>query len=309
MSVFSWLTWEWIRIEDASPWCTSGLCVRCSVRPGPAGARRTSLQWRRKLSRVGVATAQQLAELLAEINSRLLKAGQKAFNSETLAALRSRLEAKGDGRETKDEPKATGYPGQREASATAPTAAPGQGQGATAKSTATANLPQHERREAAPDQKPAPEAKDPPGPVPSTYSPSTYSPSAQFGTLEALGETQLIKAVRQNDLRTAQYLLEHRADPNEKDDGFGETALMEAAAQGQPNLCKLLLESLANVGYRSPTKLRAQDLAADHVKHFFNMPQSYWHDRGLRLAARQHNLRRAALLLERAKQDKQERSM
>ena len=49
-------------------------------------------------------------------------------------------------------------------------------------------------------------------------------------------------------------------------DGFGETALMEAAAQGQPNLCKLLLESLANVGYRSPTKLRAQDLAADHVK-------------------------------------------
>ncbi|CAJ1399881.1 unnamed protein product [Effrenium voratum] len=142
--------------------------------------------------------------------------------------------------------------------------------------------------------------EDPPGPVP-----STYSPSAQFGTLEALGETQLIKAVRQNDLRTAQYLLEHRADPNEKD-GFGETALMEAAAQGQPNLCKLLLESLANVGYRSPTKLRAQDLAADHVKHFFNMPQSYWHDRGLRLAARQHNLRRAALLLERAKQDKQE---
>lgn len=76
------------------------------------------------------------------------------------SALRSRLEAKGDGRETKDEPKATGYPGQREASATAPTAAPGQGQGATAKSTATANLPQHERREAAPDQKPAPEAKD-----------------------------------------------------------------------------------------------------------------------------------------------------
>lgn len=31
--------------------------------------------------------------------------------------------------------------------------------------------------------------EDPPGPVP-----STYSPSAQFGTLEALGETQLIKA-------------------------------------------------------------------------------------------------------------------
>eukprot|EP00913_Durusdinium_trenchii_P016932 g15917.t1 len=45
-----------------------------------------------KLSRVGVTTAEKLAELLSNgLNKRLLAAGQKAFNSETLAALRQRL--------------------------------------------------------------------------------------------------------------------------------------------------------------------------------------------------------------------------
>ena len=92
---------------------------------------------------------------------------------------------------------------------------------------------------------------------------ATFSPSAAFGRPEALGETSLIKAVRQGDVRTATYLLEQRANPNEKDH-FGETALMEAAAQGQPALVKMLLEQGATLEYQSPSGLTARKLAEEH---------------------------------------------
>ena len=244
-----------------------------------------------KLSRVGADTTEKLAQLLADgLNKRLLAAGQKAFNSETLAALRGRLakigshnglleqESHGDC-QTKDE---------------------GNGGGK-----------------------------------------ATFSPSAPFGRLEALGETQLIKAVRQTDVRTVQYLIEHRANPNEKDN-FGETALMEAAAQGHHQLCKVLLENGANIAHKSPTGLSAKDFATEHQvlrklrlkfieslfffpiffhflkhlcwlvslvlpepRHLFELPVSYWLDRGLRQAARQHNVGKAKLLLQRVKDEKQ----
>lgn len=47
-------------------------------------------------------------------------------------------------------------------------------------------------------------------------------------------------------------------------DNFGETALMEAAAVGHPQLCKILLENCANVAYKSPTGLSAKDFASEH---------------------------------------------
>ena len=173
----------------------------------PSWSEKDLLAVEEKLSKIGVSTAEQLAELLAEgLNKRLLKAGQKAFNSETLAALRQRLEKKKDYVQTW----------------------------------------------------PVEPPVEPPAPAR-----ATFSPSAAFGRPEALGETSLIKAVRQGDVRTATYLLEQRANPNEKDH-FGETALMEAAAQGQPALVKMLLEQGATLEYQSPSGLTARKLAEEH---------------------------------------------
>ena len=191
-----------------------------------------------KLLRVGADTTEKLAQLLADgLNKRLLAAGQKAFNSETLSALRGRLakmgslleQDRGDGQKSKD-----------------------------------AKSPDLTQQNAGVDDKFLPKER-----VFSTEKPAssegktTFSPSAPFGRLEALGETQLIKAVRQTDVRTVQYLIEHRANPNEKDN-FGETALMEAAAQGHHQLCKVLLENGANIAHKSPTGLSAKDFATEH---------------------------------------------
>ena len=41
-------------------------------------------------------------------------------------------------------------------------------------------------------------------------------------------------------------------------------------------------------------------------RHLFSVPASYWLDRGLRLAARQHKVEKAELLLTRVKEEKQE---
>lgn len=43
----------------------------------------------------------------------------------------------------------------------------------------------------------------------------------------------------------------------------------------------------------------------DELRHLFAVPGNYWLDRGLRLAARQHNLGKADLLLKRVKEEKQ----
>lgn len=200
-----------------------------------------------KLSRVGADTTEKLAQLLADgLNKRLLAAGQKAFNSETLAALRGRLakigshnglleqESHGDC-QTKDEGRSD---------SASPDLIQGNG-GVDGKF-----LP---KERVFSTEKPA-----------SSGGKATFSPSAPFGRLEALGETQLIKAVRQTDVRTVQYLIEHRANPNEKDN-FGETALMEAAAQGHHQLCKVLLENGANIAHKSPTGLSAKDFATEQV--------------------------------------------
>lgn len=40
-------------------------------------------------------------------------------------------------------------------------------------------------------------------------------------------------------------------------------------------------------------------------RHLFELPVSYWLDRGLRQAARQHNVGKAKLLLQRVKDEKQ----
>ena len=42
------------------------------------------------------------------------------------------------------------------------------------------------------------------------------------------------------------------------------------------------------------------------LRHLFSVPASYWVDRGLRLAARQHKVEKAELLLTRVKEEKQE---
>eukprot|EP00434_Breviolum_minutum_P033854 symbB.v1.2.029953.t1/scaffold3326.1/size58984/6 len=241
---------------------------------GPNWSEKDLAAVEEKLSRVGADTTEKLAQLLADgLNKRLLAAGQKAFNSETLAALRGRLakigshnglleqESHGDC-QTKDEGRSD---------SASPDLIQGNGGG-----------------------------------VFSSGGKATFSPSAPFGRLEALGETQLIKAVRQTDVRTVQYLIEHRANPNEKDN-FGETALMEAAAQGHHQLCKVLLENGANIAHKSPTGLSAKDFATEHqvLRHLFELPVSYWLDRGLRQAARQHNVGKAKLLLQRVKDEKQ----
>ncbi|CAK9107535.1 unnamed protein product [Durusdinium trenchii] len=244
-----------------------------------------------KLSRVGVTTAEKLAELLSNgLNKRLLAAGQKAFNSETLAALRQRLSRESP---TQDKDDCEQQARQAHASEGCQSTFSSGREGNDCKQ----DLGSNNSRQKKPVE---------PKPSEASFVQTTFSPSAPFGRQEALGETPLIKAVRQTDVRTVQYLLEHRSNPNEKDN-FGETALMEAAAVGHPQLCKILLENCANVAYKSPTGLSAKDFASEHevLSHLFAVPGNYWLDRGLRLAARQHNLGKADLLLKRVKEEKQ----
>ena len=220
-----------------------------------------------KLSRVGATTVGELAKLLAHgLNKRLHAAGLKAFNSETLAALRNRLETESrsgldssnDKRagDAKDENSSQTNTSKQEMKAQ-------QKQENTESDFAKAGKVDSERNEHSERPKVVPTAKEPPPPPPPPTSPFSYSPSSTFGRAEALGETQLIKAVRQSDIRTVQYLLTHRADPNEKDN-FGETALMEAAGQGQAQICRILLENAANPTCRSPSGLSATQLASEH---------------------------------------------
>ena len=199
-----------------------------------------------KLSRVGATTVPELADLLTHgLNKRLHAAGLKAFNSETLAALRSRVETESRSPHHKQ---ATGIRQQEwQANPTNPD-------------------PQSKQEEQfVRDERPktAHYGKEPVQQPETMPSFKQSSPSTSFGRAEALGETQLIKAVRQSDIRTVQYLLTHRSDPNEKDN-FGETALMEAAGQGQAQICRILLENAANPACKSPSGLSATQLASEH---------------------------------------------
>ncbi|CAE6967646.1 mask [Symbiodinium sp. CCMP2592] len=243
-----------------------------------------------KLSRVGATTVRELAELLAHgLNKRLHAAGLKAFNSETLAALRHRVEEESKSRHLEEE--------KREKPVESNAGDASSQRKMTSPDTGHKNSPTPPFQADSGGPKVAPTAEPSSQP---TF--TSFSPSTTFGRAEALGETQLIKAVRQSDVKTVQYLLSHRADPNEKDN-FGETALMEAAGQGQAQICRILLENAANPSCKSPSGLNATQLAAEHqsIAHLFALPPDYWFDRGLRLAARQHDVQKAELLLQRAK--------
>ena len=169
-----------------------------------------------KLSRVGATTAEKLAELLSSgLNKRLLAAGQKAFNSETLAALRQRLSANDVRRESprQDKDDCQEPAGQFPTRAQQATKL-GEAHEPKISKMAETNKVKMAASEGRPHESQTSESfKD------ADYAQTTFSPSAPFGRLEALGETPLIKAVRQTDVRTVQYLLEHRSNPNEKDQG------------------------------------------------------------------------------------------
>ena len=283
-----------------------------------------------KLSRVGATTIHELAELMAHgLNKRLQAAGLKAFNSETLAALRSRLETEVKIAKSQRQVQSNHNPKPPEPANDSGLHPSGPTNSAHAQHTQeqTPKTAVHDDKER---PKVAPRERSETPPPPPAF--NRFSPSTPFGRAEALGETQLISAVRQSDVRTVQYLLSQRADPNEKDN-FGETALMEAAGQGQAQICRILLENAANPACKAPSGLNATQLASEHqsmaslccrlpcpgvlcmrvlrvcgvtglrvkLRHLFALPADYWFDRGLRLAARQHDVQKAEILLQRAK--------
>lgn len=72
-----------------------------------------------------------------------------------------------------------------------------------------------------------------------------------------MGETLLARACRRRDLFQVQALLRDRADPNERD-AQGETALLQAAAQGDLDVVALLLSHGALPQQRAPRERLAE---------------------------------------------------
>ena len=70
------------------------------------------------------------------------------------------------------------------------------------------------------------------------------------------GETTLMSCARTGDARSVAALLAHGARVNEVESGHQQTALMWAAAQGHPEIVRLLLEAGAAVRARSRTYAR-----------------------------------------------------
>jgi ankyrin repeat protein len=64
------------------------------------------------------------------------------------------------------------------------------------------------------------------------------------------GETPLMAVARSGNVEAARRLLEARADVNAREDWGGQSALMWAAAQGQPQMVKLLAEHGGDVNAR-----------------------------------------------------------
>ncbi|HXJ44593.1 MAG TPA: ankyrin repeat domain-containing protein [Bryobacteraceae bacterium] len=65
------------------------------------------------------------------------------------------------------------------------------------------------------------------------------------------GETALLAAARTGNVESVRQLLDHKANPNTKENWRGETALMLAAAEGHTEVVKLLLARGANPNERS----------------------------------------------------------
>lgn len=104
--------------------------------------------------------------------------------------------------------------------------------------------------------------------------------------VQELGETALIAAVRQGNVAKVTRLLETRADPNATD-GFGETALMEAASAGVPGLCQALLLGGADPLQKAPGGITAQGLAEEHphLKEIFE----FWREDRILACAGRHD--------------------
>src|SRR5262245_43953660 len=54
-------------------------------------------------------------------------------------------------------------------------------------------------------------------------------------------ETPMVVAAHSGSVETVRLLIAHGADPNAREGVFGQTALMLAAAENHPEVCKLLL--------------------------------------------------------------------
>jgi ankyrin repeat protein len=72
------------------------------------------------------------------------------------------------------------------------------------------------------------------------------------------GETALLPAARSGNTETVKLLLDHGANPNQKENWRGETALMLAAAEGHTEVARMLMTHGANPNVRS-TSFKLED--------------------------------------------------
>lgn len=90
-------------------------------------------------------------------------------------------------------------------------------------------------------------------------------PNARDHTPGCEGETPLMKAVLNNDIRTSRLLLKNKADVNAVDEQ-GESALLIAAYFGYEELTHLLVEKGADVNLKSKSGISPLFIAADRDK-------------------------------------------